>query len=725
MSERFKHAFKIALAMVITYAIAMGMNWDKPFWAGLSVAFCSLATAGESIDRGIQRALGTMLSGVAVLTLMALFPQERWLFLLSMSAFIGVCTYRWSGGSRNGQIWFNAGFNFPILAILGGGLALNSFEYVILRAQETTLGVVVYSLVAVLVWPRRGGERFRDNVRAICDAQRRLVGHYSRSATRTPADGDSAGDAGPLRAQIAGQLAALGGQLQGAAFDSAEIWRARRTWRRGMADIAALNGALDRWRAGLADLEHVDVPMLLPSLASFCEELEGRLAGIADMLSGQAPTAQPRAIELHADQDTLRSLRHRERAAALSCRDQLVRIDALTRTLFDTFGDICGYPQAESTDRPGTTAPTLPVIDLDRLAATVRQSSVLWLTVLLAIYVPAFPNVVGTIALANAFAMAFSIVPFLQARMLLVPSILGAAFAGSLYMLVMPHLHGFAALGAMIFAATFAIAYLFDQPQAAAARAMGLCMLVIVIGAENEQTYHFLYFANWFIAAIFFVLALLIGWRFPISFRPEDRFVAMLRRFFRSAGFLLSTRAADAGRQSSLPTAWRRAFHLHEVTVLPGRLQAWAGTLPPSALGNATPDQVQSLLNSLQLVGERLRELPADGPEPAFGAATDALRADTGEWRAVARGVIGRLTADPRGVDPAALRSSLVAAARRLETRLEGLLDAIEEQEGPSARECESMYRMLDAYRGLSDGLLGLTERISPIDWDRLREARF
>ena len=32
MSERFKHAFKIALAMVITYAIAMGMNWDKPFW---------------------------------------------------------------------------------------------------------------------------------------------------------------------------------------------------------------------------------------------------------------------------------------------------------------------------------------------------------------------------------------------------------------------------------------------------------------------------------------------------------------------------------------------------------------------------------------------------------------------------------------------------------------------------------------------------------------------
>jgi transcriptional regulator GlxA family with amidase domain len=49
LSDRFKASLKFALAMVITYAIALSMDWEKPVWAGLSVAFCSLATTGESI----------------------------------------------------------------------------------------------------------------------------------------------------------------------------------------------------------------------------------------------------------------------------------------------------------------------------------------------------------------------------------------------------------------------------------------------------------------------------------------------------------------------------------------------------------------------------------------------------------------------------------------------------------------------------------------------------
>jgi uncharacterized membrane protein YccC len=34
LSARTKEAIKIGLAMVIVYAIAMQMGWDKPYWAG-------------------------------------------------------------------------------------------------------------------------------------------------------------------------------------------------------------------------------------------------------------------------------------------------------------------------------------------------------------------------------------------------------------------------------------------------------------------------------------------------------------------------------------------------------------------------------------------------------------------------------------------------------------------------------------------------------------------
>ena len=306
--------------------------------------------------------------------------------------------------------------------------------------------------------------------------------------------------------------------------------------------------------------------------------------------------------------------------------------------------------------------------------------------------------------------------------MLLVPSILGAAFAGSLYMLVMPQLSGFAGLGAMIFAATFLIGYVFHQPQAFAARAMGLAMLMIVIGAENEQTYNFLYFANWLIAAGFFVLAMTVGWRFPISFRPEVRFLAMLSRFFRSAGILLSDAEPETGLKSSR-RRWRRAFHIHEIRVLPKRLQAWSTMLPPDALCKDGRDHLQSFLHSLQEMSDRIRELLHAESDTASRAPAIELRELKCEWQASVQGVFGELSRVPRTA-PAVSRTQLQDALIRLDARIESALDRIGAK-GISVEEGEIIYRILGACRRTSVALMELNERILPIDWTRLREARF
>lgn len=44
LSLNFKESFKTALALTIAIGIALAMNWEKPYWAGFTVAFCSLAT---------------------------------------------------------------------------------------------------------------------------------------------------------------------------------------------------------------------------------------------------------------------------------------------------------------------------------------------------------------------------------------------------------------------------------------------------------------------------------------------------------------------------------------------------------------------------------------------------------------------------------------------------------------------------------------------------------
>jgi hypothetical protein len=255
-------------------------------------------------------------------------------------------------------------------------------------------------------------------------------------------------------------------------------------------------------------------------------------------------------------------------------------------------------------------------------------------------------------------------------------------------------------------------------------------MLVIVIGVENQQTYSFLYPANWFIGGILFVLALMVAWRFPISFRPTDRFLALLGRFFRSTEFLLSTSpfdgsgSAPAGRRSRL-YRWRRAFHLHQVTALPQRLHFWGGALPPAALGDTTRDQVQQLATNLQALSDHLKALVEVRPttvEP--GMLAQALMVDMRGWRLGMKEAVGRLTADPGALDQAAARTRLEHRLEQLEGRVEDALEKAGEA-GISDDVVENMYRLLGAYRGLSEALVGLVQRASPIDWVRLREARF
>ena len=52
------------------------MGWDRPHWAGLAVALCSLATVGDSVNKGLLRILGTFLAGFVALLLIGKRPEN-------------------------------------------------------------------------------------------------------------------------------------------------------------------------------------------------------------------------------------------------------------------------------------------------------------------------------------------------------------------------------------------------------------------------------------------------------------------------------------------------------------------------------------------------------------------------------------------------------------------------------------------------------------------------
>ena len=114
LSKRAKEAIKVALAMVIVYAIAMQMGWDKPYWAGFTVVTINVLSTGVSLGRGLARSLGTLVGALAGLVIIGLFPQERWWLMLCVSLYLGFCTYLLTGKNQS-YFWFLAAFTCLII----------------------------------------------------------------------------------------------------------------------------------------------------------------------------------------------------------------------------------------------------------------------------------------------------------------------------------------------------------------------------------------------------------------------------------------------------------------------------------------------------------------------------------------------------------------------------------------------------------------------------------
>ena len=106
---------RAGLALVLAYGIALAMDWQKPLWAGISVVVLAAAPPGAALEKARLRVFGSLAGALMAFCLVAWFPQERWLFLLTMSLWVGVCGF-FMRRSAHPYAWQVAGFVAPIIA---------------------------------------------------------------------------------------------------------------------------------------------------------------------------------------------------------------------------------------------------------------------------------------------------------------------------------------------------------------------------------------------------------------------------------------------------------------------------------------------------------------------------------------------------------------------------------------------------------------------------------
>ncbi len=717
LSENSKEAVKVGLAMTIAYFVALRFSWMSSAWPAIAVAFISLPTAGQSINKGLLRIGGTLLAFVAGLFFLGLFPQDRWYFFLAFTPYLAFVTYKMTG--KDGQyFWFCAGFVSMMIITAGPGEG-NAFEFAAYRTMETIIGVVIWTLVSVFLWPRSSRKTLVAVSRELLDALEQLMDD-SRDELFEHSKGEGFRDS---RAR-AGKLAAQLGQTIGAAAsESYEVKEIRHLWERLHGLAVSMLEVLDRLQPGLEDLQQIDLESVEGDLRSYFSVLDSRLREARAALDGKRPGGPREVTRQSFSAPKLEGLNHFQRAAIEVTRTELDKLDPLTQELVECVRGIETQDAREPSSgfavgSSATTGPFgLPPLDPDRVRATIMVVASMWSASLIWIYFNP-PGHESWYQFVPNIALVAVQTPQVRFR-LFKPMTYAYTAVLVLYVFLMPQLSTFWQLGPLLFAITFVAAYFFTG----IARFAIYLAMFNMLGISNHQSYDFAVQANAFLftlLGIMLVVALTYITRSP---RPEKAFLSMLGRFFRSSEFLLAE-PGDPDEEPSLLHRCQRAHHLQELRMLPEKLGVWGTQIDPAKFPGDSPAQVSEIVSRIRVFAFRTEELLDARRAPQASRVIGELSGDGLAWRhTIERGLRDwseRPDAEPDGD----LRGRLTTRLARLNGRIETILNR-PDKESLTDLESRGFYRLLGGFRGLSEAAIAYADVVRDMDLTRLREERF
>src|SRR5271167_99100 len=207
-------AAKTTASGLIALLVAFTFNLDQPYWALLTVFIVSQPQqSGSVLAKSFFRIIGTVIGAGVALLFVALFAQERVLFLGALAFWIGLCAFG-SQYAKNfaAYSFVLSGYTVAIVGIPGALDAGNAFYIATGRVTEVCLGIIVAATINRIVLPDTLGSQLWQ---AVADARQTLADYAIALLEH--------GDTGPLRAKLLVQAIAIENLRASAIFEDREI----------------------------------------------------------------------------------------------------------------------------------------------------------------------------------------------------------------------------------------------------------------------------------------------------------------------------------------------------------------------------------------------------------------------------------------------------------------------------------------------------------------------
>ena len=174
-------AIKTCLAIVIGQALALWLSWSATIVA-VTILMLQTRYLGSTLDKSVLRITGAFGGAVVALVVMALFPQDRFLFIgtIALLAVIGIYIQQ---GSRYPYAWLFGTVSLTIVAFLNivEQNPYGTFEFAITWTSGVALGIVVLFFVHGILWLNPAGKDFEKGIKSVLENSRKLYSFKVRA----------------------------------------------------------------------------------------------------------------------------------------------------------------------------------------------------------------------------------------------------------------------------------------------------------------------------------------------------------------------------------------------------------------------------------------------------------------------------------------------------------------------------------------------------------------
>lgn len=182
---RFRFAFKLSFAIVLSLFLGFHLQLETPRWSVLTAAIVSAGPAfvagGEPFSgairhRGMLRIIGTFIGCIAALTIIIATIRAPVLMLMLCCVWAGVCTWISSLVKvENAYLFGLAGYTTLIIIVSVAETPLLTPQFVVERCSEIVLGIMCAILADLLFSPRSIKQDIDRSIEALLVDQYRLL----------------------------------------------------------------------------------------------------------------------------------------------------------------------------------------------------------------------------------------------------------------------------------------------------------------------------------------------------------------------------------------------------------------------------------------------------------------------------------------------------------------------------------------------------------------------